>query len=149
MAARPDVHRAPYGNRAGSNSGLIFLARRAYSLRGLANLLRCWPCPKTIQSGCANKPRKPLSRRLSRSVRYKTSNAAEPGFKREERDSFLTVPESGRQLLRQKRHGHVRCRLLQMPVLLQKLVAPDGCSSVIRLRATGFNSPTLTVCTQL
>jgi hypothetical protein len=32
---------------------------------------------------------------------------------------------------------------------LQKPVAPDGCSSVIRLRATGFNLPALTPSTQL
>jgi hypothetical protein len=40
---------------------------------------------------------------------------------------------------------HVR----KVPILLQKSVSPDGCSSVIRLRATGFNQPALTPSTQL
>ena len=36
-----------------------------------------------------------------------------------------------------------------VPILLRKSVAADGCSSVIRLRATGFDLPALTLCTQL
>jgi hypothetical protein len=34
-------------------------------------------------------------------------------------------------------------------ILLQKSAVPDGCSSVIRLRATGFNPLALTPSTQL
>jgi hypothetical protein len=36
-----------------------------------------------------------------------------------------------------------------VPILLQKLVVSDGCPSVIRLRATGFELPALTRSTQL
>jgi hypothetical protein len=36
-----------------------------------------------------------------------------------------------------------------VPILLQKSAVPDGCSSVIRLRATGFNPLALTPSTQL
>jgi hypothetical protein len=52
-------------------------------------------------------------------------------------------------LLRCRRTGGDYLNIRFWQILLQKSVAPDGCSSVIRLRATGFNPPALTPSTQL
>jgi hypothetical protein len=41
------------------------------------------------------------------------------------------------------------CHFRIWQILLQKSAAPDGCPSVIRLRATGFDLPALTLFTQL